>query len=117
MRFGEKLAIFFIRPIWRTFFERLFWWFLARIKVFMLGEIGVQLANIENACRALENIERRLQALEESRSAISPSDWNALEDLILSLLNQPHSRPAAPLYINEPHTDLRYAATNAQLKT
>jgi len=96
MRFGEKIVVFILRPIYRTFFERLLWWFLARIKVFFLAEIGVQLSQI---LRKLENIEsgqqQRYAAIEERLRAAESNNaaqWDGLEQLLLAMFRQPESR-------------------------
>lgn len=99
MRFGEKLVVYIFRPIYRTFFERLLWWFLARIKVFFLAETGVQLSRI---LRKLENIEsvqqqqqqrwaeieQRLRRAEE----VNAAQWDGLEQLLLAMFRQPELR-------------------------
>ena len=98
MRFGEKIVVFILRPIYRTFFERLLWWFLARIKVFFLAEIGVQLSQI---LRKLENIEsghqQRYAAIEERLRAAESNNaaqWDGLEQLLLAMFRQPEARPS-----------------------
>lgn len=78
MRFGEKIVVFIFRPIYRTFFDRLFWWFLARVKVFMLADIEAQ----------LNSIEQHLRTIEEQHRAVASSNaaqWDALEQLLLAL--------------------------------
>ena len=51
MRLSKKLAIIFMRPVYRAFFERPLWWFLARVKACFFAEVGVQLGK---QCRAME---------------------------------------------------------------
>ena len=90
MRFTEKLAVIFVRPLYRTFFERPLWWFLARVKTFFFAEVGVQLANIERRlaedhhAQRLATIEERLRMLEANNAA----QWDALEQLLLALFRQ-----------------------------
>lgn len=102
MRFGERVVVFILRPIYRTFFERLFWWFLLKIKVFMLADVQVQLANIEARLASDESrrlgmdewrqrwaaIDDRLRAAEAANAA----QWDALEQLLLALYRLPESR-------------------------
>ena len=97
MRFGEKLVVFIFRPIYRTFFERLLWWFLARIKAFLFAETGAQLSQI---LRKLEGIEARLQQQRWSEieerlrvmEANNAAQWDGLEQLLLAMFRQPESR-------------------------
>ncbi len=113
MRSGERVALFFVRPIYRTFFERPIWWFLARMKTFFLSEIGVQLGNferrflledevndqrwgaLEERLRIIESksvvaIEERLQRAEATNAA----QWDAIEQLLLALFRQPATHTA-----------------------
>jgi hypothetical protein len=71
-----------LRPIYKGFFERPLWWFLAKVKAFFLAEIGPQL---EGTGRRLAAIEERLQSAEASNAA----QWDALEQLLLALFHQP----------------------------
>lgn len=95
MRFGEKITLYIFRPIYRTFVERLLWWFLARVKVFFLAEIGPQ---ISECLAKIDNVERRLQQLEQLAEPMrraetnSAAQWDALEQLLLALIRQPESR-------------------------
>lgn len=98
MRFGEKIVVFIFRPIYRTFFERLFWWFLLKVKVFMLAEVRAQLDSVELRLRA-DDAQRRLAAIEERLRAAELSNaaqWDALEQLLLALFRQPESRASDP---------------------
>jgi hypothetical protein len=94
MRFGERIVVWIVRPIYRTFFERLFWWFLLKVKVFMLADVQAQLAGIEARLRADEtqqrwaSIEARLRDAETANAA----QWDALEQLLLALYRQPEIR-------------------------
>lgn len=113
MRFGEKLIVYIFRPIYRTFFERLFWWFLTRIKAFFFAETSVQLSQI---LRNLENIEssqqqqqqrwveieQRLQRVE----AVNAAQWDGLEQLLLAMFRQPELRNPNEEWgsINSPET-------------
>ena len=64
-----------LRPIYKRFFERPLWSFLAKVKVFLIAdfvaEIRPQIAAIEARDRA---------------------HWNALEQLLLSVLSVPEQR-------------------------
>lgn len=85
MRFGERIVVFIFRPIYRTFFDRLIWWFLAKVKVFMLADIGAQ----------LQSIEQRLRAIEERDAAgvaSNAAQWDALEQLLLALFRSSELR-------------------------
>lgn len=95
MRFGEKLVVFIFRPIYRTFFERLLWWFLTRIKIFFLAEIGVQMSQTLRKLEELQSsqqhwaeIENRLRVMEANNAA----QWDGLEQLLLAMFRQPESR-------------------------
>jgi hypothetical protein len=100
MRFGERVVVFIFRPIYRTFFDRLFWWFLARIKVFLLSDITIRLENIERRLQTLEadsqqrgtSIEERLRSAERNNIA----QWEALEQLLLALFRQPELGASDP---------------------
>ena len=91
MRLGERLVVFILRPIYRTFFDRLVWWFLLKIKIFMLADIREQLERIEARLQPDESqqrwagIEERLRRMEAGNAA----QWDALEQLHLALLRQP----------------------------
>lgn len=98
MRFGEKLVVYIFRPIYRTFFERLLWWFLARIKVFFLAEIGVQLSQILRKLENIESVQQQQQqhwAEVEQRlrraQEINAAQWDSLEQLLLAMFRQPES--------------------------
>lgn len=100
MRFGEKLIVFLFRPIYRTFFERLTWWFLTRIKVFFLAEV---IASLTDLTARMERIENRpipdqsgvTGALDEkfrSLEAANLAQWRAMETLLLAMFRQSESR-------------------------
>jgi hypothetical protein len=96
MRFGEKVVVYLLRPIYRTFFERLIWWFLARVKVFLLGDMAAQVASIDRRLR--EDYQQRLTAIEERLRAAEENgvvQWDALEQLLLALFHQPQLRTMA----------------------
>lgn len=93
MKFGEKIVVFIFRPIYRTLFERLFWWFMAKVKAFMLADIVVRLNAIE---RRLETGGAERQELltaiqQEHRRAegTTAAQWDAIEQLLLALFRQP----------------------------
>src|SRR5882724_2149203 len=96
LKFGEKVVLFFLRPIYRTFFERLVWWFLARVKAFFLAEIGPQLERIERRLQSEEaDRQQRWAAIEErmrSAEASNAAQWDALEQLLLAMFRQPELR-------------------------
>ncbi len=90
MRFGEKIVLFIFRPIYRTFFERLLWWFLTKVKIFFLADITAQLDNIERRLRDDHQqrwalIEEKLRGAELSNTA----QWDAIEQLLLALFRAP----------------------------
>jgi hypothetical protein len=96
MRFGEKLVVFILRPIYRTFFERLLWWFLARMKAFFLAETSIQLSQI---LRKLENIESmqqqrwaEIEARLRAAEANNAAQWDGLEQLLLAMFRQTDSQ-------------------------
>lgn len=95
MRFGERIVVYIFRPIYRTFFERLLWWFLAKVKVFFLAEISAQ---VSESLAKTADIERRLAAIEEMAAGLRGADaknaaqWDALEQLLLALFREPESR-------------------------
>lgn len=92
MRFGERVVVFILRPIYRTFFERLFWWFLMKVKVFVLADVQAQLASIEARLQNDDSqqrwaaVEERLRRAELNNAA----QWDSLEQLLLALYRQPH---------------------------
>jgi hypothetical protein len=97
MRVGERAAVFLFKPIYRGFIKKPLWWFLARVKAFFFAELCVQLSNIE----------RRLQALEQAGAQANAShtaQWDAMEQLLLSLFRDPESRTLDPDWIaGSPH--------------
>jgi len=74
-----------LRPIYKAFFERPLWWFLARVKAYFLAEIGPQLESNESRLAA---VEERLKSAEANNAA----QWSALEQLLLALFRQPEVR-------------------------
>src|SRR5579883_1969060 len=102
-RTGERVVLFFVRPIYRTFVERPLWWFVARVKVFFLAEISPQLESIgrqlEHERQLLANIEHRIMLIEHRLSSIEQggnAQWDSLEQLLLALYRQPEIRTASP---------------------
>ncbi len=107
MRFAEKIVVFVLRPIYRTFFERLIWWYLTKIKAFFLAETGPQIAEIRaqvsECLRRLDSIEsgyqQRLAGIEErlrSAEANNAAQWDGLEQLLLAMFRRPESRVSDP---------------------
>jgi len=95
MRFGERIVVFIVRPIYRTFFDRLFWWFLAKVKVFLLAETALQLDSIERRLTEASGSQARLAAIEErlrNAELSNAAQWDALEQLLLALFRQPELR-------------------------
>ena len=90
MGLSKRAAIYVCRPIYRKFFERPLWWFLAKVKVFFLAEISQQIQTIENKLCKLVNIEECLRSAEKSNVA----QWDAIEQLLLAMFRQPESRRA-----------------------
>jgi hypothetical protein len=96
MRFGERIVVFVFRPIYRTFFDRLFWCFLAKVRVFFMADITARLDALEQRLQAENSqrwaaIEERLRSAETSNSAQNSVQWDALEQLLLALYRQPDS--------------------------
>ncbi len=92
MRFGEKIVVFVLRPIYRTFFERLFWWFLLKVKLFMLADIRAQLESIETRLQS-DDSQRRWAAMEDrlrNMEAGNAAQWDAMEQLLLALFRSSH---------------------------
>ncbi len=86
MRFGERLMLFFFRPIYRTFVERLLWWFLAKVKIFFLADMAAQVDSIDRRLR--EDHQQRWAAIEErlrGAEASNTAQWDAMEQLLLAL--------------------------------
>jgi len=103
MRFGKRAAVFILRPIYRKFFARPLWWFLAKVKAFFFAEIGVQLGNFERRFitedavaeqrwTALEQRLRSLEANNAAQAAQNAAQWDAMEQLLLALFRQPDLR-------------------------
>jgi hypothetical protein len=85
MRLVRSAIVSIIRPIYRLLFERPLWWFLARVKAFLLAEIGPQ---SERAEKRLAAIEDRLNSTEANNAA----QWSGMEQLLLALYRQPEAR-------------------------
>jgi hypothetical protein len=96
MKFVERVVVSIFRPIYRVFFERPLWWFLAKVKAFFFAEISVQ---ISQGFRRVEDLERRLCAIEERLQATERSNaaqWDALEQLLLAVFRQPEFQTSEP---------------------
>ena len=65
MRFGERVVVFILRPIYRTFFDRLFWWFLLKVKIFLLADVHARLESIEARLQKDDSQQQFLAAIEE----------------------------------------------------
>ncbi len=78
MAIAKKL----LRPFYKKLVEKPLWWFLARVKAYVLAEIGPQL---ESTGHRLAVIEARLNAIDHNNVA----QWSALEQLLLALYRQP----------------------------
>jgi hypothetical protein len=100
MRFVRKVLGQILRPFYKAFFERPLWWFLARVKAFLLAEIGPQIAGNEHRLAA---IEERLRSLEANFGG----QWSALEELLLAMYRQPEVQ----VYLNGTGSALRDDAT------
>ena len=86
LRLGERIMLFFFRPIYRTFVERPLWWFLAKVKIFFIAEMAAQVDSIDRRLREDQPerwsaIEQRLRNLEAGNAA----QWQAIEELLLAL--------------------------------
>jgi AcrR family transcriptional regulator len=118
MRSSKRVAVFFLRPIYRRFFERPLWWFLAKVKAFFLAEVGIQLGNIERRFRTEDavdeqrwaSLEQRLRSLEASNAA----QWDAMEQLLLALFRQPEPQTPDPDWkASTPHETPLLSATDS----
>src|SRR3569833_904781 len=99
LNFGEKIGVSVVRPIYRSVIARPLWWFVARVKVFFLAEIGPQLESIgrqlEHERQMLAAIEGRLHSIEDRLHGIErgkKTQWDGLEQLLLALYRQPEVR-------------------------
>lgn len=86
LRFGERITLFFFRPLYRTFVERLLWWFLMKVKIFFIADLAAQVDSIDRRLREDHHerwaaIDQRLRNLEASNAA----QWHAMEELLLAL--------------------------------
>lgn len=96
MRFAKKVAVYVLRPIYRAFFERPLWWFLAKVKIFFISDMAAQVQSMERRLR--EDYQQRLTAIEERLRAAEQNNlvqWDALEQLLLALFHQPQLRTMA----------------------
>ena len=75
MNAAERAFRAIARPVYRTFFERPLWWFLAKLKTYFLAEISERLSAIEAKLQ-------KLDAMETSTAA----QWDGIEQLILAIL-------------------------------
>jgi hypothetical protein len=96
MEFADRLVISIARPVYYAFFARPLWWFLAKVKAFFFAETTVALENIERRLREDQQqqrwaaIEERLRSLEMNNAA----QWDAMEQLLLSLFRQSEAQTA-----------------------
>lgn len=126
MKATKKLATIFVRPLYRAFFKKPLWWFLARVKAYFFAEVGTQLADIGDflakAGVQLVNIERRLTEIEEHLRIVEANNaaqWDAMEQLLLALFRQPEAQkaesavPSTTMHrLNTMETDRAHAASN-----
>jgi hypothetical protein len=84
MRLSKRAAIYFIRPIYRTFFERPLWWFLARVKTFFMSETSERLLALEQRLTKLENLEHIEEFFRRSEAS-NAAQWDAIEQLLLAM--------------------------------
>lgn len=98
MRFVEQIIVSILRPIYRIFFERPLWWFLAKLKSFFLNEVSGQLGGIEHRLQAAETEQRQnwqtIQSQLQRIEANNAAQWDALEQLLLAVLRQPEALEA-----------------------
>ena len=84
MGLAKKIA----RPIYRAFFEKPLWWFLAILKEFFIADLSERSValeiKLENKLHKLDNIEERLRSAE----AVNAAQWDAIEQLLLAILSQ-----------------------------
>lgn len=87
LRFGERITLFFFRPLYRTFVERLVWWFLTKVKIFFVADMAAQVDSIDRRLREEDHskrwaaIDQRLRSLEQANAA----QWSAIEQLLLAM--------------------------------
>lgn len=122
----KRLATVFARPIYRAFFEKPLWWFLARVKAYLFAEVGTQLGDIGDFLAKtgvqMATIERRLTEVEERlriAETTNAAQWDAIEQLLLALFRQPEAQtvesaiPSASMHTwNTAEPDRVHAASN-----
>jgi hypothetical protein len=92
MGLGQRVFVSITRPIYRKLFERPLWWFLAKVKAFFFAETSERLAVLENKLGEIEERLRRIEAANSGQETANAVQWNAIEQLLLSLLRQPAAR-------------------------
>jgi hypothetical protein len=100
MRFAEKLVVVCFRPIYRTLFERLLWWFLTRVKAFFFAETTARLdsikANLAQLNFQIEQLTRRIAETDVKVSSLlsrpvdtsAVTQWESIEQLLLAMFRQ-----------------------------
>jgi hypothetical protein len=106
MELGERVAIFLARPIYRIFLKRPIWWFLSSVKTYFFAEMSVQLGNLERQSQIEDSkLEQRWTALEQrlhGLEAANAAQWDAIEQLLLALFQQPELRTLDPEWKDGP---------------
>lgn len=87
----QRAGIMIVRPVYRAFFERPLWWFLAKVKAFFFAETSERLLLIEARLAALEKPES-VEALFRRTQASNAEQWDAIEQLLLAMFRQPEPR-------------------------
>jgi hypothetical protein len=100
MRFGEKLVVFFLRPIYRTFFKRLLEWHFKKVRTSLLLEVNEALSGLSTRVGRIEErldgnltgsvMDERFRKLEEA----SLAQWDGIESLVLALIRLSEQRNA-----------------------
>jgi hypothetical protein len=117
MQFADRLVISIARPVYYAFFARPLWWFLAKVKAFFFAETTVALENIERRLREDQQqqrwaaIEERLRSLEMNNAA----QWDAMEQLLLSLFRQSEAQSAQSEWKFSIPSDAATSTTTADL--
>src|SRR5690242_798633 len=117
MRFGERLMVFILRPIYRKFFKRYLWSFLAKVKTFFFAEVNIHIGNIELRFQTEDAVnEQRWASLEQllrSLEASNAAQWDAMEQLLLALFRQPEQQTPDPEWkASTPHEPPILSATD-----
>lgn len=123
MSFSKRIAIVFVRPVYRALFEKPIWWFLARVKAFFFAEIGIQLGNMEQHLgrdaavqdQRFSILEERLRMVEANIAAQNAAQWDAMEQVLLAMFRQTGGQTDSSRTLGSqlPHQDAKLDRVNA----